>query len=523
MPRQNRSWCSSKGHRPVVSRATAMSSQNHTVRFQEEDLTLFSAASGDRNPLHMSPEYASKTPYGQRVVFGALGALACLGTLPLAKSEKIKRFTADFHRPMFLDIDYCVAVDTRGDGYLARLLDGSTPLLTLTVAVASGTEIEAVPGASASHFDREEPALRTLAGISRGLRITGTYQADGQLLARVCANWNIRHQSLAEMLLWSSYFVGMELPGRQALFFRLAIDCSQATSVSGPLTFAAEVQSVNPAISQLRTQVNLTCSAGEPVAHGQITSFVRGDINAELSSFDGLTQLSDTLAGRVAVVVGASRGLGAATAKVLALRGAQVIAVSRSRAEFSGSLPDEAQSRISLEQGDASDPTWLDQVRTRLISSYGRLDFLICNAFPAIPALRLETAAFARIQNYLSHSTAMVTAPLCALLATVNESSGCVVVISSSAVEKPVREWPHYVAAKCAIEGYATVVPLQYPQARVLIVRPEKLLTEMTNTPIGRQNATPPMETAVQICNKLENLPPPGSVAVLHPMAMVLA
>src|SRR5436305_13711900 len=103
-----------------------MSSQNHSVRFQEEDLTLFCAASGDRNPLHLSSEYASRTPYGQRVIFGALGALACLGRLPIASSEKVKRLTADFDRPMFLNIDYHVAVTTQADGYLARPSDRST-------------------------------------------------------------------------------------------------------------------------------------------------------------------------------------------------------------------------------------------------------------------------------------------------------------------------------------------------------------------------------------------------------------
>src|SRR5947209_9223286 len=200
-----------------------MSSQNHSVRFQEEDLTLFCAASGDRNPLHLSSEYASRTPYGQRVVFGALGALACLGRLPIANSEKVKRFTADFHRPIFINIDYRIVVTTRAEGYLARLSDGSTPLLTLAVTVTPDSEIEASQDAMEPHFDREEPARRTLADVSPGLRLTGQYRAKRQVLTGLCASWNWRDQYIGEMLLWSSYLVGMELPGQNALFFRLAV------------------------------------------------------------------------------------------------------------------------------------------------------------------------------------------------------------------------------------------------------------------------------------------------------------
>src|ERR1700730_10171328 len=81
------------------------------IRFSEEDLRLFSAASGDRNPLHISPEYASRTPYAQRVVFGALGAIACLGRLTPPAEMPVIGLTADFLRPIFLDVDYRIRTE----------------------------------------------------------------------------------------------------------------------------------------------------------------------------------------------------------------------------------------------------------------------------------------------------------------------------------------------------------------------------------------------------------------------------
>src|SRR4051794_22404882 len=111
----------------------SMGSEAQTVRFTQKDLELFRDASGDRNPLHLSREYASKTAYGQQVVFGALGAIACLGRLGHASGTTITKVTADFHRPVFLDVNYTIRVTEQGSSQVARLQDGTVPVLTLSV------------------------------------------------------------------------------------------------------------------------------------------------------------------------------------------------------------------------------------------------------------------------------------------------------------------------------------------------------------------------------------------------------
>ena len=89
-------------------------------------------------------------------------------------------------------------------------------------------------------------------------------------------------------------------------------------------------------------------------------------------------------------------------------------------------------------------------------------------------------------------------------------------ILSSVAVEKPVRDWPHYVAAKSAVEGFAQVAPLQYPETSSLIIRPDKLLTDMTNTPMGRQNAMSPLVFAKQVVMQMINPPAAGSTRLSH-------
>jgi NADP-dependent 3-hydroxy acid dehydrogenase YdfG len=96
-----------------------------------------------------------------------------------------------------------------------------------------------------------------------------------------------------------------------------------------------------------------------------------------------------------------------------------------------------------------------------------------------------------------------------------NRSDGCVVIISSAAVENPVREWPHYVAAKRAVEALGCVASLQYPRVRTLIVRPQKLLTTLTNTPMGRLGAASPGLLANRIAARLEDPLEPGKTEIL--------
>ncbi len=487
-----------------------------SLRFDEEDLRLFSAASGDRNPLHLSASYASRTAYGQQVVFGALGALACLGSVELSDGQRIARLNADFHRPMFLGVDYQIKATKQSGSTIVRLFDGTVPMLTLAANFKTADERQnhAVPIGPV--FERSEAAEWREAGFRPGLSVDGRWRADPALLAELCRRWHVdAGRFAAEALLWGSYLAGMVLPGRSALFFRFSLDFEATSPSADPLTYRATIQSMNPRIAQLRMEVTLN-SERTQVASGQFLSFVRPELAAAASDSMAGIPVSDALRGKVGLVIGASRGLGAATASVLALQGAEVIAASRSlAADFASGLPSEAAARITIAQGDATSMDWLAELRNQIRASHGRLDYLICNAFPAIPALRLEPNAFSRIQAYLTQAVNLVLGPLCVFLELLNESGGCAVVVSSVAVQQPVREWPHYIAAKNAIEALARVAPLQHPRTSSLIVRPERLLTEMTNTPMGRQNALPPSRMAAEIVARLRNPPPAGTTEVM--------
>ena len=89
-----------------------------------------------------------------------------------------------------------------------------------------------------------------------------------------------------------------------------------------------------------------------------------------------------TLDGAVAVVTGASGGIGAATARRLALEGAAVALVARRRDrldEVAASIAEQGGTAIPIE-ADITDPVEADDVVQRTLDRLGRLDILVNNA-----------------------------------------------------------------------------------------------------------------------------------------------
>jgi NAD(P)-dependent dehydrogenase (short-subunit alcohol dehydrogenase family)/acyl dehydratase len=476
------------------------------ISFTEQDLALFSEASGDRNPLHLNQDYARRTSYGQRVVFGCLGAMACLGHIRLPADWSATSLEANFLLPMFLGVQYRTETSRKGDRWEARLFDGSTAVVSLKVTAKISQREEApeedgVPAA----FERRDAAVRQQESIVPGLTVCGPYVCNAAALATLAARWGCVDRFLPALLCWGSYLVGMELPGESALFSKLVLHFQGTARCVAAMTYQASIVSVNSRFGLLETKVSLLAGAST-VASGQCWSYIRPPV-PEVEKIDSAGVRPDSLAERVAVVLGSSRGLGAALKRALNLRGAAVFGMARS-----GNAGDMSRTEV----GDARNPEALRRLRERVSKEQGRLDFLICNACPPVLPLLLEPNAAERIREYIDLAVSLTLAPLSEFLELLNRSDGCAVIISSVYVEHPVKEFPHYVAAKRAVEALACVASLQYPRVCTLIVRPPKLLTAMTNTPLGRLGAASPGMFANRIAARLEDPLEPGKTEILN-------
>ena len=481
------------------------------MRFSFDDLQLFSAASHDRNPIHVSGEYARKSFYGDQVVFGMLGVLACLGHVSPPENCVLAKIHVEFPGAMFLGTEYKVTVTQRTDeSFSARLYDGSKLLVKTEVAFCNGNPGE-MEYSGAGRANRRAPADTD--EIIEGATVTGEYLPSQpefrQLLNRYGLDGRRFDPLQLSTLLCASYIVGMEQPGLRSLFAELSLSFDKS-GFSNPA--ALVYQSTAASVSALNAiRASLSVSANERLlAKGHSLALIIP--RAPVVSVDKVAELlhpAGRLKGKVALVIGASRGLGAALAAALCLEGCSVIANfhrSLSEAQELEKSVSHASGRLILAQGNAADISWCEALETRIIAEFGRLDLVIWNACPPPRPLRIEPSMVNRINSYVDQALSLVSVPLSLYMDELAKSSGCGVLVSSvvsSYAENSPKEWPHYVAAKSAVEGLFRVAALQYPGVKLIIARPPRLRTDMMNTPTSYGNAMLPEVAAARILERI--------------------
>jgi NAD(P)-dependent dehydrogenase (short-subunit alcohol dehydrogenase family) len=369
---------------------------------------------------------------------------------------------------------------------------------------------------------RAEPAELALEELEPGLAVRGAYAPSEAAFAQLLDRWELGGKGLGRdrlaALLWSSYLVGMELPGKRALFWSLDLRFRDDVPGSTSFSYVATVDRADEQMEFVDVTADLTC--GEtPWAQAKVRAFVRRELpspapTARLSPGPG----SDARRGTVAVVIGGSRGLGAALVQNLVMEGCTVLATYWQSADDAERLAlglSEAPGTVEFLQGDAGDEAWCRDVLGSRVAEHSRLDLLVCNAAPALRPLGLDPEGLERFQDFTTTSLRLVASPLAALIEPLSERSGTCVLVSSSALREPPADWPHYVTAKSAAEGLIGWAATKYPRVRFLVARPPRMRTAMTNSPGAHWNAVAAESVAHTILQQLSG-PAGGGVELLE-------
>jgi len=465
--------------------------------FTASDQLRFAAASGDFNPLHLDPVFARRTMFGQPIVHGihlvlwALDRCAAVGhSLASASALSVK-----FPKPLFLD--EAVVLTTAQDG--ARMVldcvsdEATLCRIELTLSESRGCAPTACAvGAVAGEWSRvpADPAIETMATLRGAIEKRFDLDAVTDLFPAAAAS--LGPQRLASLLALTR-IVGMECPGLNSLFGGLSLTFDAGDTGS----------SVNWKVAKFRSDISFVRIAVEGGGlAGTLDCFVRPRPLQPVAPAR-LAELAqpDAFAGERALVIGGSRGLGAAAARLLAAGGADIVLtyrVGRREADAIAAAITETGGRARTIELDVSAP---DAAIARLAEAGWSPSQIYYFATPHIFVRKKHSFEEPLLQSYLK--CYVVDFVNIALLCRARLAEKFALFYPSTiAINEPLRDLGEYVAAKSAGEGVCSWLPTTVGGVTVVMERLKRLQTDQTAT-LMDVPAGDPLDAMAEICRRM--------------------
>ncbi len=217
---------------------------------------------------------------------------------------------------------------------------------------------------------------------------------------------------------------------------------------------------------------------------------------------------------KIAVVTGASRGIGRAIAQELARRGALVIAAAR--AANAQPTVDEivaAGGKAEVASADMTDSASLEALISGTIARHGRIDILISNAGITRDQLMLRMKRADWDDVIATNLTAAFTLCQAALKPMIRQRSGRIVAVSSVVGQTGNAGQANYAASKAGLMGFCKSLAKEVASRNITVnvVAPGLIDTDMTRAltanaqtdwaaqiPLGRPGT--PADVAAAVC-----------------------
>ena len=194
------------------------------------------------------------------------------------------------------------------------------------------------------------------------------------------------------------------------------------------------------------------------------------------------------LSGRIAIVTGASRGIGRGIALKLAAQGAYVVAAARG--EHARGVADEiaaANGRAEWAALDVTEAGSAGQVVASALETHGRIDILVNNAGIARDQLMLRMKRDDWDAVLATNLTAAFTLTQLVLKPMIRQRGGRIISISSVVGQGGNAGQANYAASKAGLVGFTKAVALEVASRGITanVVAPGLIETDMTRAITG--------------------------------------
>lgn len=270
-----------------------------------------------------------------------------------------------------------------------------------------------------------------------------------------------------------SRVVGTVLPGPGVVWLSQSIRFERAAYVGDQVEVCVSVRHKSPALRTLVLETRITNQRDDTLLSGEAKMMMLG--RAEMVPWNEM----------VAVVTGASRGIGAAVARALGEKGARVVVNYHRSAETAEQVVSDitaAGGQALAAQADVAVEEEARGLGSAALEAFGRVDVVVNNATPAIERKPLEDLSWAEVDRYWqTYVQSAFTLAQRVIPGMKERGFGRFVHILTTAIwGTPPRQTTGYVAAKSGLWGLAKGMAIELAPAGITVnaVSPSAVMTD---------------------------------------------